>query len=415
MTDTDFHWDMHEIQHASTPVLHGRKILLGVTGGIACYKSLELARLLIKAGAQIRVVMTRGALAFLQPLVFQALTGTEPHVDLLDATAEAGMGHIELAKWADVVVVTPCSANKLARFAQGFADDLLETLLLATPAPVILTPAMNQQMWRHPATVRNITQLRADNITIIEPAVGIQACGDHGPGRALEPADLLEHITSALTAKTLQGLHVVVTAGPTREAIDPVRFLSNHSSGLMGYALAKAAARAGARVTLISGPSQCDWPLGVEGRKVESADEMRAACLALDQVDIFIGAAAVADFKPTQSASQKLGKDALQTIALQENPDIIAQFAQAYPDSLVVGFAAQTHNIEELARQKMQRKHLAMICANDVSDPLIGFNAPQNTVRVFVRQAPDVIVLGPLPKIQLAQAILNAISQAINL
>lgn len=401
---------LEQISQAQTPILEGKHILLGVTGGIACYKSLELCRLLTKAKAQVRVIMTSGAQAFIQPLSFQALTGFEPHTHLLDSTAEAGMGHIELARWADLVIISPCSANQMARLAQGLAEDLLGTVVLATKSKVVVAPAMNQNMWSHPATQRNIQQLIDDGISVIQPASGEQACGDIGPGRAQEPETLLKHIELLLGGTALDGRKVLITAGPTREAIDPVRFISNHSSGLMGYALARAAALEGAEVTLISGPSHCPWPAGVQGKKVDSADEMLAAASEHTDFDIIIAAAAVADFKPATQSSQKLGKKYLgDQILLQENPDVIAQLVQLNPQAYKVGFAAQTHDLSALAQDKLQRKGLDLICANDVSKPSIGFNSASNEITLFSKRFSQPLTLGPISKELLAQTIISAI------
>ena len=405
-------WDLKPILEASAGVLKNKRIILGVTGGIAIYKSIELCRLLTKAGAVVKVVMTQGALAFIQPLTFQAVTGQEPHIELLDATAEAGMGHIELARWADLIFISPCSANTLARLAHGLAPDLLSTLALATQAPVALAPAMNQQMWQHPTVKRNLQLLTEDGIRIIEPAQGLQACGDEGPGRAQEPSTLLNAIELMFASSILKDCKILITAGPTREAIDPVRFISNHSSGLMGYTLARAAALAGAHVTLISGPSFCSWPYGVHGQKVESADAMLAACSRQTDYDIIIAAAAVGDFKPARSATHKLGKQELQNqIQLSENPDIIHELGLINPQAMKVGFAAQTHYIQSLAAQKMTKKGLSLICANDVSDSTIGFNAAKNTITLLTPNRATPLTLGPTPKENLAQSIVAAIHQ----
>lgn len=405
-------WDLAPILAASAPILRDKKIILGVTGGIAIYKSIELCRLLTKAGARVKVVMTQGALAFIQPLTFQAVTGHEPHIELLDSSSEAGMGHIELARWADLLFISPCSANTLAKLAHGFAPDLLTTLALATPAPVAVAPAMNQQMWCHPAVKRNIKLLLADGIKIIKPAEGVQACGDNGPGRAQEPLFLLGAIEMMFQSNLLQDLKILITAGPTREAIDPVRFISNHSSGLMGYALARAAALAGARVTLISGPSQCPWPHNVQGQKVESADAMLAACQEKNDYDVIIGAAAVGDFKPAHSATHKLGKQELKNqIKLSENPDIISALGALNPKAIRIGFAAQTHDLQALAAKKMKKKGLSLICANDVSDHNIGFNAAKNTITLLAESKKTPLTLGPMPKETLAQSIMAALHQ----
>jgi len=404
-------WDHSALNRAAQPILHAQKIVLGVTGGISVYKSLELCRLLKKAGADVRVVMTKGALAFVQPLAFQALTGRAPHLELLDSAAEAGMGHIELARWADCVLISPCSANQLAQIAGGFAQDLLGTLILATSAPVLLAPAMNQQMWRNLAVQRNLKIVQELGLQIIQPAVGEQACQDVGPGRAQEPIVIFTCVEHCLAVQFLHGKKILVTAGPTQEAIDTVRFISNHSSGRMGYAIAAAAAQYGGDVTLIAGPSNCKWPERVTGCRIESAQQMQTACLDAGKFDIIIGAAAVADFSPASTASQKLSKQDLGlSIQLHQNPDIIAALADHNPNAFMVGFAAQTHELERLAREKMQRKKLDLICANDVSDPNIGFNSNMNTL-TLLSAAKVPLTYGPLEKQLLAQVLMSAIFQ----
>lgn len=367
--------------------MSGRKILLGVTGGIAAYKSAELIRLLTGQGHQVRVVMTAGARAFIQPMTFQALSGSPVRDSLLDPEAEAGMGHIELARWADLVLVAPTSADFMARLATGMADDLLTTLCLATTAPVALAPAMNQGMWRNSRTQRVLAQLEADpQVRVWGPAEGDQACGDVGPGRMLEPTDLADRV-AALWQGTMAGLRVVLTAGPTREALDPVRYISNQSSGKMGFALARAAADAGARVTLVSGPVALPTPAGVERIDVESAQSMLAAVekVVASDCDIFIAAAAVADYRPVAVAEEKIKKNQeTLSIRLTRNPDILATVAARRKDRpFCIGFAAETTDLESYARDKLERKNLDMIVANDVSDPEIGFNSEYNAALVL--------------------------------
>jgi phosphopantothenoylcysteine decarboxylase / phosphopantothenate---cysteine ligase len=347
--------------------LSNKRILLGITGGIAAYKSAELARLFSKAGADVRVVMTPAAVEFITPLTLQALTGNKVHTQLLDADAEAGMGHIELARWPDLILVAPASADFLARAACGQADDLLSTLILATSAPVALAPAMNQAMWGNAATQGNLTALSARGMLIFGPDSGPQACGDTGLGRMLEPQQLIELAAGLFEDALLSGLRICITAGPTREALDPVRYISNHSSGKMGFALAAEAAAAGAIVTLISGPVALQTPERVQRVDVISArDMLEASLVAAHNCDIFIGVAAVADYRPAAVETHKIKKsgEAL-SIALVPNPDIISSIAALDNRPFTVGFAAETQNIESFALAKLQRKKLDMLFAND--------------------------------------------------
>lgn len=354
---------------ASLASLANKRILLGMTGGIAAYKCAELTRLLSKAGADVRVVMTPAATEFITPLTMQALSGHRVHLDLLDVDAEAGMGHIELARWPDLIIVAPASADFIARMVGGQAGDLLTTLLLASRAPVLLAPAMNQAMWLNPATQQNLQQLRDRGCEIAGPAEGSQACGDTGPGRMLEPADIATHAAALFAPGLLSGLHLTITAGPTREAIDPVRFISNHSSGKMGYALAEEAINAGARVTLITGPVKLSVPERATCVQVTTAQEMLDASIsAADDTDVFIGVAAVADYRPSDTSDHKIKKtaDSL-TITLVRNPDIIGTLAARPDRPLMVGFAAETQHIEQFGREKLQRKKLDLLFANDAA------------------------------------------------
>ncbi|WP_404365329.1 bifunctional phosphopantothenoylcysteine decarboxylase/phosphopantothenate--cysteine ligase CoaBC [Marinobacter sp.] len=363
-----------------------KRILLGVTGGIAAYKSAELVRLLKKAGHSVQVVMTGGAEAFVMPLTFQALSGEPVRTSLLDPEAEAGMGHIELAKWAELVLVAPASANFMARLANGMADDLLTTVCCATEAPIVLAPAMNQAMWANARTRRNLRLLEEDGqISLWGPDAGDQACGDTGPGRMLEARAIADRV-DAPARQVLAGQVVVVTAGPTREAIDPVRYISNHSSGKMGYALAAAARDAGARVILISGPVSLPAPAGVEVRSATSARDMLSATenAVEDGCDIFVATAAVADYRVESEAGQKMKKTREElSLTLVRNPDILATIAGRPRPPFTVGFAAETNDVEKYALDKLERKNLDMIVANDVSRPDTGFNSDRNTVTVF--------------------------------
>ncbi|KAA0928678.1 bifunctional phosphopantothenoylcysteine decarboxylase/phosphopantothenate--cysteine ligase CoaBC [Psychrobacter sp. ANT_H56B] len=444
-------------------------ILLAITGGIAAYKSAVFARLLIKAGFDVRVVMTSGAQAFITPLTLQALTGNEVHISLLDEKAEAGMGHIELAKWADLMVIAPASANTLARLAMGMADDLLTTVCLATTAPVIIAPAMNQQMWAHPAVNLNVQTLRDMNYQIIAPASGEQACGDVGAGRLPEPEQLLEEIllfqAMQTTPQLLAGKRVVITAGPTVEAIDPVRYLSNHSTGKMGFALARACVAAGADVILIAGGKVAlPTPLNVTRIDVLSAKEMLTVaqqCVtgthsalqymvedehdhshdhmhehshdhgdcdcddehtdaiddgSMKMADIFIATAAVADYRTEEAAPQKIKKtqDSM-TLSLVKNPDILATISLAHPELFVVGFAAETQDVERYARGKLLSKDLDLIACNDVSRADIGFASDDNAMEVFfsTHYEHDSIILDKASKDKIAEQLTTIIGEAI--
>ena len=363
--------------------LTNRNILLGITGGIAAYKSAELTRALVGAGANVRIVLTAAGAEFITPLTLQALSGNPVHQSLLDPEAEQGMGHIELARWADLILIAPASADFMARLSHGMANDLLTTVCLASDAPICIAPAMNQAMWRDPRTQENAQRLAAQGVQLWGPGAGEQACGDVGPGRMLEPAELAQLTAEAFGQPHLNGVRVCITAGPTREALDPVRYISNHSSGKMGYALAAAAAKAGAEVILISGPVSLETPAGVQRINVESAEQMLVAALELAPTsDIFIGAAAVADYRPVAVADQKIkkGQEELMELRLVKNPDIIASVS-ALPDRpFTVGFAAETENVLAYARSKLERKNLDLVIANDVSQSGIGFNADENEV-----------------------------------
>ena len=467
-------------------------IVLAITGGIAAYKSAMFARLLIKAGFDVRVIMTTGAQAFITPLTLQALTGNDVHTSLLDEEAEAGMGHIELAKWADLIIIAPASANTLARLSMGMADDLLTTVCLATTAPVIVAPAMNQQMWAHPAVNMNVQTLRDMNYYIIEPASGEQACGDVGSGRLPEPEQLLDEVrlfkAQQTTPQYLFGKTVVITAGPTVEAIDPVRYLSNHSSGKMGFALARACVEAGANVILIAGGKVAlPTPLNVTRIDILSAKEMlvvaqqcvtgtHPALYSIDDehehihqhhhehgdcdcheaqgqggrdytshsnqqrtidnetgnvsdgnayndnksrsrlADIFIATAAVADYRTEEAAPQKIKKtqDAM-TLNLVKNPDILATISLAHPELFVVGFAAETQDVERYARGKLVDKDLDMIACNDVSRADIGFASDDNAIQVFFAKQYeyDSVTLDKASKDKIAEQLTKIIGEAL--
>jgi phosphopantothenoylcysteine decarboxylase/phosphopantothenate--cysteine ligase len=361
------------------------RVLLGVTGGIAAYKAADLVRRLRERGAEVQVVMTAGAREFVTPLTFQALSGRPVRTDLWDASAEAAMGHIELARWAEQVLVAPASADFLARLAHGRADDLLATLCLATGAPIAVAPAMNRLMWVNAATQANVATLHARGIAILGPGEGEQACGETGPGRMLEPAEILAALwPQRAGGGVLAGRKVLVTAGPTRERIDPVRFITNRSSGKMGYAVAEAAHAAGAEVILVSGPVGVPTPAGVRRVDVETAEQMMTAVDEhLPGTDVFIAAAAVSDYRPVQAAAEKIKKtsDSL-VLALSRTTDILATVAARTPRPFVVGFAAETQNVERNALAKLEGKRLDMIAANQVGDGL-AFDCEDNALTVY--------------------------------
>ena len=391
--------------------LSNKHILLGVTGGIAAYKSAELIRRLRDAGAEVQVVMTAAAREFITPLTLQALSGNPVHVDLLDPAAEAAMGHIELARWADLFLVAPASADTLARLAQGIANDLLTTCWLAAAGKKAVAPAMNQQMWADAATQANLATLKSRGIAVFGPGSGVQACGDVGAGRLLEAEQLADLCADQFESGLLSGAHVVITAGPTREALDPVRYLSNHSSGKMGFALAEACVEAGARVTLIAGPVHLPTPARVQRVDVVSALDMLAASEAAVAVakagssqPVFIATAAVADYRPAQVAAQKIKKglkDDTLDITLVKNPDIVASIAEQADKPFVMGFAAETHAVEAYACDKLARKKLDLIACNDVSRADIGFQSDDNAMTVFW---PDAQANEGVARVELAKA-----------
>ncbi|QIO06912.1 bifunctional phosphopantothenoylcysteine decarboxylase/phosphopantothenate--cysteine ligase CoaBC [Acinetobacter shaoyimingii] len=409
-------------------VFSNKNIILAVTGGIAAYKSAILVRRLKDYGFNVRVVMTEGAQAFITPLTFQALSGNSVHTELLDPAAEAGMGHIELARWADLVLVAPASCDTLAKFAAGLADDLLSTLYLATNAPVWVAPAMNQQMWAAKPTQRNLNTLVEDGVHVIMPDAGSQACGDVGLGRMPEPEDIAEQVRQyfhkaqrAIAEKfgLLAGKRVTITAGPTREAIDPVRYISNHSTGKMGFAIAAACYAAGAKVNLIAGPVSLDTPNGVHRINVASAMQMLDQSMQqLEQgCDVFIATAAVADYRVAQVAEHKIKKagDEL-AVSLVKNPDIVATIAQQDQRPFMVGFAAETQNIEAYATGKLVSKKLDMIACNDVSRADIGFASDENAMTVFFAEKYDLEKrdLEKASKQEIAQQLVEAIHDALN-
>jgi len=366
-------------------ILQDKKIVLGITGGIAAYKTPELVRRLKDYGADVRVVMTEGAKAFITPLTLQAVSGNHVSDSLLDSQAELAMGHIELAKWADLIVIAPATADIIARITAGMANDLLSTLCLASSAPIAIAPAMNQQMWHAKATQANINTLKQRGLHIWGPGAGEQACGDIGLGRMLEANELATLSIDFFADKYLQGQHWVITAGPTREAIDPVRYISNHSSGKMGYAIAHAALRAGAQVTLVSGPVNIAAPIGCNLMQVTSAEQMHQQVLAsVPQATTFVACAAVADYRVAHIADEKIKKDSdHMQISLIKNHDIVADVAKLANKPFIVGFAAETQNVEHYARGKLMRKNLDLIAANDVAKAGQGFNSDNNALTLY--------------------------------
>ncbi len=396
--------------------LINRNFIVGVTGSIAAYKAAELTRSLIREGANVRVIMTEGACEFITPLTLQALSGHEVHTGLLDTEAEAAMGHIELARWADALLIAPASADSIARLVQGRADDLLGACALATPAPVFVAPAMNQEMWAKQATQDNVQTLIARGVTVLGPSSGSQACGDVGAGRLLEPDQIILEVAEQFSTGALAGRHVVITAGPTREPICPVRYISNRSSGKMGYALAEACISAGAKTTLISGPVSCEPPIGATVINVETTQQMfDASVSAAATADIFIGAAAVVDFKPATVHVQKIKRNGLESmdLSLIPNPDIIASVADsASRPRLVVGFAAETHEVKAYARKKLASKSLDFIFANDVSDQSIGFNSELNAGVLISKDSE--ITMPMSSKRVLAESIVSELSNVLS-
>ncbi len=396
--------------------LQKTRVLLGVTGGIAAYKSPDIVRRLQDAGAEVRVVMTASAARLVTPTVFQAVSANPVRVDLWDAEAEAAMGHIELARWADYILVAPATAHFMSQLATGAAGNLLSTLCLATEAPILLAPAMNQVMWRHPATQANRATLESRGVRFVGPGVGSQACGDIGPGRMVEPAELVaawagaaaQHEARTVVGGLLAGLRVLVTAGPTREPIDPVRFISNRSSGKMGFAVAQAAIEAGAEVTLIAGPVNLPAPRGVRRADVETAEQMCSAALdCVGSADIYIGAAAISDYRP-EAAPQKIKKrsDRL-VLEMNKSQDLLATIAALPKAPFTVGFAAETERLEEYARQKLAGKRLDMIVANLVGARL-GFDADDNSALVLWREGGE--ELSRMSKLDLARQIIRIVA-----
>ena len=391
-----------------------KNILLCITGGIAAYKSAEILRLFKKNGADIRIVMTEAAKEFITPLTMQALSGNPIHNSLLDEKAEAAMSHIELAKWADIIIIAPCTAETMSKLAHGRADDLMGAVILASNAKTFIAPAMNVEMWRDPVTQNNLNILSQRDLYFIGPASGEQACGDVGDGRMEEPLNIFNFIKNKVINNKLQNIKITITAGPTREQIDPVRYISNNSSGKMGYALADAAIEEGAEVILISGPVSLRSNPKAKLISINSADELlNEAYKAMESSDIFISCAAVADYKPLNTHDNKIkkNKDEMLDITLTKNPDILSSISKKHPDKFIVGFAAETENVEDNAKDKLINKKLNMIIANDVSDTSIGFDSDNNEVMIITQNKS--ILAKKDSKLNIARNIIDLITKEI--
>ena len=392
--------------------LINKNILLGVTGGIAAYKSAEIVRGLKKAGSSVRVVMTQSAKEFITPLTLQALSGNPVSTDLLDVEAEAAMGHIELARWADAILIAPATANTLAKLSSGRADDLLSSITLAFDGPIGLAPAMNQAMWKDERTQSNIQNLEHKNFSLYGPGSGEQACGDVGLGRMLEPSEIIELFASLFEAGTMSNKSILITAGPTQEPIDPVRYLTNRSSGKMGYAFAEAAVEAGAQVTLVSGPVNIEPPARCNLVSVKTAEEMHEAVMHhIKKKDIYIGTTAVADYSPTKVEGSKIKKDRSDSplvLEMKENKDILKEVSELEDKPYMVGFAAETDDLLENARKKLETKKLDLIIANDVSDKSIGFDSNENEVTLITSS--EELLLDRDSKKKISKKILEFIS-----
>jgi len=393
--------------------LANKRVLLGVSAGIAAYKTPDLVRKLTERGAEVQVIMSKNSEQFVAPLALQAVSGHSVHNYAMTAESETGMGHIDLARWADVVLIAPATANIISRICQGNADELLTTVITATEAPIVVAPAMNQQMWQNQATVENMKTLAQRKIQILGPDSGEQACGEVGLGRMLQPVDIATQLGDLFQTGVLAGKNVMITAGPTWEALDPVRGITNHSSGLMGYALAQAAIEAGATVTLVTGPTHIDTPEHAQVKKVISALDMHAAVMDdIAEQDIFIGVAAVADYRPVNSADQKIKKNADEmTITMVKNPDILADVANLDSSPFCVGFAAETNDVVDYAQSKLERKKLDMIAANHVGGDDTGFGTPDNAITLITKTG--ITELPKQNKFALARALVEQISKQI--
>ena len=396
--------------------LANKNILLGVTGGIAAYKSAEIVRHLKKSGASVRVVMTRSAEEFITPLTLQALSGNRVSTELLDAEAEAAMGHIELAKWADGILIAPATANTIARLSSGRGDDLLSTVTLAFDGPISVAPAMNQAMWRDERTQENLKKLIDQDFGICGPGSGEQACGDVGLGRMLEPLDIINMFSLSFNEGTLSGKKILITAGPTQEPIDPVRFITNRSSGKMGYSLVEAALESGANVTLISGPVNIEPPSNCNFVSIKTAKEMYDAVMHhISGMDVYIGTAAVSDYSPAKASDSKIKKDGSNSpmvLELKENEDILKSVSELEQRPYVVGFAAETNDLIKNAEKKLSNKNLDLIIANDVSNKEIGFDSDDNEVTLITEK--EKYLIERQNKRKVSKKIIDFISRRIN-
>lgn len=394
--------------------LSNKRVLLGISAGIAAYKTPDLVRKLTELGAEVQIIMSKNSDQFVAPLALQAVSGHSVHDHAMTAESESGMGHIDLARWADVVLIAPATANIIARLCQGNADELLTTICVATEAPIAVAPAMNQQMWQNQATIANMQLLNQRGVLILGPDSGEQACGEVGPGRMLQPEDIAARLGQSFETGSLTGKSVMITAGPTWEALDPVRGITNHSSGLMGYAIAQAAIEAGAKVTLVSGPTHIEKPERANTIDVLSAANMHAAVMDnIAEQDIFIGVAAVADYRPVDEADQKIKKnDDEMTIRLVKNPDILADVAARKDKPFCVGFAAETNKVIDYARGKLERKNLDLIAANKVGGCETGFGTPDNAITLISKD--DVIELPRANKSALARNLVSHIAKHFN-
>lgn len=394
--------------------LSNKRVLLGVSAGIAAYKTPDLVRKLGELGAEVQVILSRNAEQFVAPLALQAVSGHPVHSYAMTAESESGMGHIDLARWADVVLIAPATANIIARLCQGNADELLTTVCIATEAPIAVAPAMNQQMWQNQATIANMQTLQDRHVQILGPDAGEQACGEVGPGRMLQPEDIARRLGDSFQTGRLAGKKVMITAGPTWEALDPVRGITNHSSGTMGYALAQAAVEAGANVTLVSGPTNLSAPDRAQRIDVISALDMHAAVMdTIELQDIFIAVAAVADYRPADAVDKKIKKHADEiTISMVKNPDILAEVASLTDRPFCVGFAAETHDVVDYARGKLERKNLDMIAANHVGGSETGFGTPDNAITLISKE--QVVDLPKQNKYALARSLVREIAKTIN-